>query len=181
MYVEDFPVAGESAPTESTSGSETAMESPSAYSSPQAEHLQPTGEPSTIFSQTAGIPHIPAPGKTTTPDLPASGAEIAPPEDLEGPGWAFTSSTPAGTSPEDAKREEAKRLARLLITEIKLYNEEEVEEGRQSRDLTKRLREEIERSRQIYDNRIDASIRSEGDYFQEELVNILAAGDTEAL
>jgi hypothetical protein len=180
LYVEDYSTTDTVDSTVSSYEAETSAEPPLADQ--QADHLQPTGEPSTIFSQTAGIPHIPAPGSTSAPEAPpVSGAEIAPPSDLEGPGWAFTATTPSGTSPEDAKREEAKRLARLLITEIKLYNEEEVEEGRQSRDLVRRLGEEIDRSKQIYDNRIDESIRSEADFFQEELVNILAGGDADAL
>lgn len=182
LYVEDYSPAGEPDSQHSADSSEASEEASPSPPADQHSHLQPTGEPSTIFNQTAGIPHIPAPGKTSTPVVaPPSGAEIAPPSDLDGPGWAFTATAPSGSSPEEARREEAKRLARLLITEIKLYNEEEVEEGRQSRDLTRRLGEEIERSRQIYDNRIEESIRSKADYFQEELVNILAGGDADAL
>ena len=182
LYVEDYSRPDEADAADSADSTEATGEASSSPTDQQVDHLQPTGEPSTIFSQTAGIPHIPAPGMTSTPEpSPPGGTEVAPPSDLDGPGWAFTASAPSGASPEDAQREEAKRLARLLITEIKLYNEEEVEEGRQSLDLTRRLGEEIERSRQIYDNRIEESIRSEADYFQEELVNILAGGDAEAL
>ena len=181
LYIEDYSTPDVSDSQNNAYDSEVSETSSSSASALQESHLQPTGEPSTIFSQTAGIPHIPAPGKASKEVAPPSGSEIAPPSDLDGPGWAFTASAPSGTSPEEAKQEEAKRLARLLITEIKLYNEEEVEEGRKSLDLTRRLGEEIERSRQIYDNRIEESIRSEADYFQEELVNILAGGDSEAL
>ena len=114
---------------------------------------------------------------------PASRAatEIAPPEDLDGPGWAFsTSQIPAETG-DDSLHEEAQRLARLLVTEIKLYNEEEVEEGRRNRNIYQTLREDINRSRQIYEERIDEKIRAETDYFHEELVRILAGGDADAL
>jgi hypothetical protein len=45
----------------------------------------------------------------------------------------------------------------------------------------KRLEEDIERSRQIYDERVDDSIRDESDYFHDELVRILAGGDAGAL
>ena len=43
------------------------------------------------------------------------------------------------------------------------------------------LREDINRSRQIYEERIDEQIRAETDYFHEELVRILAGGDADAL
>ncbi len=105
--------------------------------------------------------------------------EVKPPPDLVGPGWAFTSpGTPRG---EESKREEARRLARLLVTEIKLYNEEKVEEGRQRGNIYAALREDIDRSRRIFEERVAAEVRAEADYFQEELVRILAAGDSGTL
>ena len=105
-----------------------------------------------------------------------------PPQDLEeGPGWAFASSKAPADSTDESLHEEAQRLARLLVTEIKLYNEEEVEEGRRNRNIYQTLREDINRSRQIYEERINEQIRAETDYFHEELVRILAGGDADAL
>jgi hypothetical protein len=107
--------------------------------------------------------------------------QVVPPQDVEGPGWAFTTTkipTSAGT---EALHEEARRLARLLVTEIKLYNEEQVEEGRRIGDVYSRLREDIDRSRQIFDDRIDAAVRDEKDYFREALIRILAGGDPSIL
>ncbi len=81
--------------------------------------------------------------------------------------------------PEDERRfhNNARRFARLLVSEIKLYNEQKVNEGRESRDLYDRLREAIERSREMYDKRIEPSVASKFDYFDYELVNDLAEGD----
>jgi molybdopterin converting factor small subunit len=73
------------------------------------------------------------------------------------------------------------RLARLLVSEIKLYNEEQVEAGRKNRDLYQRLKDEIERSRQMYEERVEPRIVRRTDYFYQELVRILAAGDARAL
>jgi len=67
------------------------------------------------------------------------------------------------------------------VSEIKLYNEENVLEGRRNRDLYARLREDIDRSRQIYDERVHESVRQGTDYFQQELVRSLAGGDARAL
>lgn len=81
--------------------------------------------------------------------------------------------------PEDERRfhNNARRFARLLVSEIKLYNEQKVNEGRESRDLYDRLREAIDRSRDMYDKRIEPSVASKFDYFDYELVNDLAEGD----
>ena len=106
--------------------------------------------------------------------------EVAPPPDVRGPGLAFAGARGPRSS-EQPLHEEAKRLARLLISEIKLYNEEQVMEGRRNRDLYHRLRDDIDRSRQIYDERVDAAVRGESDYFQQELVRSLAGGDPRAL
>jgi hypothetical protein len=124
----------------------------------------------------------PAPFVAPTPGGPApSATQVAPPEDIDGPGWAFTTTRIPTAAGNEALHEEARRLARLLVTEIKLYNEETVEEGRRAHNVYVRLKDDIERSRQIYEDRIDAGVRDQKDYFQEALVRILAAGDPTAL
>ena len=81
----------------------------------------------------------------------------------------------------DERREEARRFAKLLVSEIKLYNERAVLEGREHGDLYERLKEDIDRSRQMYDERIPEDVRSGSNFFYEELVRILADGRAEAL
>jgi hypothetical protein len=89
---------------------------------------------------------------------------------------------PRPTSPEDHKaHEDAKRFARLVVSEIKLYNETKVAEGRRSKDLYERLKEDIERGRQMYSDRVAANVRDSTNYFFDELVRILAGGDAAAL
>lgn len=83
---------------------------------------------------------------------------------------------------EDAKKhDEARRFARLLVSEIKLYNEAKVEVGRKNKDLYERLKEDIDRSRQMYDERIGEDVRKSSNYFYDELVRILADGNAEVL
>lgn len=84
-------------------------------------------------------------------------------------------------SRDEAIHEEARRLARLLVSEIRLYNEEQVELGRRNHDIYERLKDDIDRSRQMYDERVDPRILKSTDYFYQELVRILAAGDPRAL
>jgi hypothetical protein len=76
---------------------------------------------------------------------------------------------------------DARRFARLLISEIKLYNEQKVTEGRAEYDLYDRLREYIDRSREMYDKRVKAEVAARYDYFHGELVNTLAEGDAAKL
>jgi GAF domain-containing protein len=80
---------------------------------------------------------------------------------------------------EDERRlhNDARRFARLLVSEIKLYNEPKVKEGRNRSDIYDRLRDDIDRSRQMYDKRVAPPVAARHDYFHQELVNTLAEGD----
>ena len=71
---------------------------------------------------------------------------------------------------------DARRFARLLVSEIKLYNEQRVNEGRDSGDLYDRLREAIDRSREMYEKRVQPQVAAKFDYFHYELVTNLAEG-----
>ena len=60
----------------------------------------------------------------------------------------------AGLSPEDADiHRKAQRFARLLVDEIKLYNQAKVAEGRRHKDFYDRLKEDIEKSRGTFQKR----------------------------
>ena len=81
-------------------------------------------------------------------------------------------------SPEDADtHRKAQRFARLLVDEIKLYNQAKVAEGRRNKDLYDRLKEDIEKSRSTYRKRYGNTVAATTDYFQAELVRSLAEDD----
>jgi hypothetical protein len=82
-----------------------------------------------------------------------------------------------GAAAEDA----ARRYARLLISEIKLYHEPEVLAGRRDRNLASRLGEEIAHARALYHERVPSQLAGAADIFQTELVRTLADGDGELL
>jgi hypothetical protein len=82
-----------------------------------------------------------------------------------------------GNGDEDA----ARRYARLLLSEIRMYHEPLVDAGRRSRDLRTRLRGEIDRARRLYEARVPPAIREQSDYFEQELVRTLADGDRSLL
>jgi len=84
----------------------------------------------------------------------------------------------AGLSPEDADtHRKAQRFARLLVDEIKLYNQAKVAEGRRNKDLYDRLKEDIEKSRSTFQKRYGSTAAASGDYFQKEVVRSLAEDD----
>jgi hypothetical protein len=126
---------------------------------------------------------------------PATGPEISAPAELESsepaePSWPVGQEAPSpGPLPlpdspvlegAEDEEEDAGRFARLLVTEIQLYHDHEVVQGRLERDLYRRLREPIERSRRMYEERV-AGQELGRDYFEEQLVEVLAGGDPEAL
>ena len=96
-----------------------------------------------------------------------------------------SAASPASLDSMDAEtrklHEDAVRFARLLISEIKLYNEAKVQQGRQKRGIYNMLRDDIERSRQLYSERVSSDVRDATNYFNDELIRILADGDAGAL
>jgi hypothetical protein len=88
----------------------------------------------------------------------------------------------AGLSPEDDDvHQKAQRFARLLMDEIKLYNQAKVSEGRKRRDLYDRLKEDIEKSRATYQKRYGSTAAAAADYFNQELIRSLAEDDVSLL
>ena len=84
----------------------------------------------------------------------------------------------ATLSEEDADtHRKAQRFARLLVDEIKLYNQAKVAEGRKNKDLYDRLKEDIDKSRATYKKRYGNTAAANTDYFQAELVRSLAEDD----
>lgn len=148
---------------------------------PPEPEIAPPPEPETAPPPPAD--YVPAaPAVERRPEPPPSSTEVAPPAGLEGPGSAFAKSPPQEMAEgEDALHEEARRLARLLVSEIKLYNEEIIDEGRRHADIYDRLKDDIDRSRQMYEERIDPRLRGREDYFHQELVQRLAGGDESLL
>lgn len=88
----------------------------------------------------------------------------------------------AGLSAEDADtHRKAQRFARLLVDEIKLYNQAKVAEGRRHKDLYDRLKEDIDKSRSTFQKRYGSTAAASGDYFMKEVVRSLAEDDASVM
>jgi hypothetical protein len=84
---------------------------------------------------------------------------------------------PSPDSEEEQLHEQARRFARLLISEILLYNPDQVKEGKDQHDLADRLKDDLERSEQMYRQRVAPHVAAQTNYFQEEVLRTLADGD----
>jgi hypothetical protein len=127
-------------------------------------------------------PVAPLPPPTPPPAQPPAHEDQRPSTQYVPPAGIRGSTSLGGAQSEEGKKhDEARRFARLLVSEIKLYNEGKVEQGRKNKDLYERLKEDIDRSRQMYDERIPDEVRKASNYFYDELVRILADGDAGSL
>jgi hypothetical protein len=167
----------------SFSGAET-VETPYAQPEPVAEPAASSGD---------YIAEIAEPETTATPADESSllsergsyaePAQEPPPSPVGRRRYGQDAELPVDVANDEERRlhNDARRFARLLISEIKLYNEQKVVEGRSEHDLYDRLREYIDRSREMYDKRVKAEVAARYDYFHGELVNTLAEGDASKL
>lgn len=153
-------------------------EAPAVASAPTAHEEQVTPP------QPAAVEPIAGPASNGGPSVAPSSAQTSTLSGYTAPlgSRAFRGATidlPIEVQGEEERRlhTDARRFARLLVSEIKLYNEQKVREGRERGDLYTRLREEIERSRQMYEKRVAPPVAARFDYFHYELVNTLAEGD----
>lgn len=83
----------------------------------------------------------------------------------------------ASASDDEELHRKARRFAKLLVEEIKLYNLPKVRDGKLHRNLYDRLKDDIEKSRATYDQRYAKTPIASAEYFTQELVRGLADGD----
>ena len=145
-------------------GGAAADEAPAATASAAATAPAPVEEeqPAPLVEKASAAA---APVSAPPPSAPASGGP-----DLSGLSAA-----------DQETHKKAKRFAKLLVDEIKLYNQAKVAEGKKNKDLYPRLKEDIDKSRQTYEKRWGSSAAASGNYFHAELVRILADGDASLL
>jgi len=128
---------------------------------------QPVMSPEAIFASVAAATEPP-------PVVESASASVA----VMDPNATTNIPIPSNLSPEEEElHKKAKRFAKLLVDEIKLYNQSKVAEGRSQHNLYQVLRDDIDKSRATYDKRYGATAAATGNYFTRELVRILANDD----
>ncbi|NTW57688.1 MAG: response regulator [Nitrospirae bacterium] len=78
----------------------------------------------------------------------------------------------AAVDPEEVER--ARRFARLIVSDIALYNQDAVAEGIARGTFYDLLSEDITEGRALYEKRVPQIIRQSKDYFQEAFDNFIA-------
>ncbi|HLL73044.1 MAG TPA: hypothetical protein VK363_16510 [Pyrinomonadaceae bacterium] len=143
------------------------------------EGVRPTAAPDTATRDERVMTPSPVVSEPAAAATGGTAPAVAP---LGGSSRRSDSELPVEVGEEERRyHNDARRFARLLVSEIKLYNEQKVRDGREAGNLYERLREEIDRSRQMYDKRVAPNVASRYDYFHHELVNTLAEGNAAKL
>lgn len=158
---------------------------PSMERSPVAAPLATPAQSVSSFSDpfAAHTPKHIAPVPVPEPEPVAEVVEVATHAASASAAAPATAADPfAGMSAEDADtHRKAQRFARLLVDEIKLYNQAKVAEGRRNKDLYDRLKEDIDKSRSTFQKRYGNTAAASGDYFQKEVVRSLAEDDNSVM
>jgi chaperonin cofactor prefoldin len=136
----------------------------------------PASAPAPEVEQPVEIPVVaeaPPPASAPPPEEPAAApaVEAAPPPP----------EVPQLSEADQKIHRDARRFARLLVSEIELYNKAKVTDGRKNKDIYRRLKSDIDRSRQTYEKRFGKALPKQFDYFHEELVRSLASNDPSLL
>jgi hypothetical protein len=145
----------------------------------RAESAPPPAQTVSSFSDPFAA-HAPRHAPASRPAEPEPAVEVVEVASAHASAAAPAAATDplAGLSPEDADiHRKAQRFARLLVDEIKLYNQAKVAEGRRNKDLYDRLKEDIDKSRGTFQKRYGNTAAASGDYFHHELLRSLAEDD----
>ena len=138
------------------------------FSDPFASHAPKHAQPAPAEEEPVAAAAV---ASAAAPAAMAAAAAVAPAPD------AFAQMSVADA---DVHRK-AQRFARLLMDEVKLYNQAKVAEGRKNKDLYDRLKEDIDKSRNTYGKRYGNTVAAGADYFNQELIRSLAEDDVTLL
>lgn len=72
--------------------------------------------------------------------------------------------------------ERAKRLARLIVGDIVLYNQEKIAEGIKQDNLFQVMERELDEGRRYYEKHVDPAVAVQTDYYNLAVVDILVKG-----
>ena len=171
----------------SASGGETSAPSidepqPPPPASPLIGAGAPVGPPPTeaqaeLPAARAAIGFAPAPGAVPVPVMEAQTAVGVAPARAPGAGFDISQLSEA----EQKTHKDARRFAKLLVSDIELYNKAKLAEGRKNKDLYMRMKLDIERSRHAFEQRFGKTVGKQFDYFHDELVRTLAGNDPSLL
>lgn len=72
-----------------------------------------------------------------------------------------------------SNHDEARRLARTILSDIALYNQAKVKEGIEKDSLFDVLSDELSEGRKYYDSMVDPAVRASTNFFNEAVVDVM--------
>jgi predicted Zn finger-like uncharacterized protein len=147
--------------------------------------------PAREFESSLLSPHHPAHTERAVPDAMLSRSAVSKPASTDGQeGSALFPETlsldasifqkeecdiPRVDEADPQAMEKARRFARIIVSDIALYNQEAVIEGLRNGTFYELLRRDVEEGRELYEGRVPGLIRAKKDYYQEAFDNFIAA------
>jgi hypothetical protein len=122
---------------------------------------------------------VAAPAPTPVP-APAPSPEPAPAPPPP-PAAAATPAAPSSLESTDPQHRAARKLARLIVSEIKLYDPALATEGLAAGKVYAKLQDQIDQGIALYERRVSEDVRKAFDYMRDEIIRQLAAGDAAKL
>jgi len=117
-----------------------------------------------------------APAQAPASDFAAPAAARAREPEMRSPASQPTSPTAAPVAAQAtsdaAEIEQAERLARIIVSDILLYNPEKFEEGVRTGDILTALRGELEEGSSLFTQRVDPRVGNPDEFLQRELVRV---------
>ena len=154
------------APTEIERFATAFASSPPAVAEPQAAARAPMPPPASEAEAATSAPQSPAPVAPAAPPLPVAASPFSPSAGIP----------PGLPEAERLKHERARRLARVLASDIAIYNREKRERGIQEGNLVAVLGYEIKKSWEVYKERVTPQLANATPYFRDALNDMLAQG-----
>ncbi|HEU4723870.1 MAG TPA: zinc-ribbon domain-containing protein [Candidatus Eisenbacteria bacterium] len=166
------PAAAPAAPAPAASG----FSFFSSQETPAAAYVAPAAPAPAVHAAPAPAPVAPAPAAPPQVHLPPPPAPSHAASFADAPP-AVAAPVPQGLAPEEqARHEKARRLARVLASDIAIYNREKKERGLSDGNLVAVLGYEIKKSWEIYKERVGADFANSTPYFRDALNDLLAEG-----
>jgi predicted Zn finger-like uncharacterized protein len=107
------------------------------------------------------------PAPRLAPEPPRVPTPAAPPPAREAPPEPKRARRDDGLDEERAK---AERLARIVVSDIVLYNEERFAAAARAGNVVEAMSGDLAEGRQLFEERIDPRVRAERDYLRDELI-----------
>jgi predicted Zn finger-like uncharacterized protein len=161
----------------STEAAAPAPVAPPILVAPEPAPVAPAVPPAPVAPPVLVAPE-PAPVAPAVPPAPAPVAQlevepaIADPVEVAPPASAPASVSAPAEQESDPEIVAAERLARIVVSDIVLYNSEKFDQGVQNGNVVELLGSELKEGRSLFETRVDAKVREGRNFLADELVRV---------